>query len=304
MNYQVILSGMILIVFAACIFAKALVLRRRGIRAIVQGPPEKGDFILPVFVIALLYSVLARPLGLPMWDVLVRPFWESSGPGLAGLVLCVLALIGFILSLISFGDSFRVGIDKKTSPELITGGMFAISRNPLYLCFLMFLAGMFLIHHNLLIVIAAFFFAMMIHRQILREESFLKKHSGGEYAAYCEKVHRYLGNNNKLALIKLVHTAIWCVFVIVILYILYAGIFNKVNPMVWFCIVLVIIEGIVLLIFKGKCPFTILGYKYTDNPKTGFDIFLPVWLAKYNKIIFSVIFAIGFILILLRVCVN
>jgi len=157
----------------------------------VQGPPEKGDLLLPVFVIALLYSALARPLGLPMWDVLVRPFWEGAGPGWAGLVLCVLALIGFILSLISFGDAFRVGIDEKAPSELVSGGMFAISRNPLYLCFLLLLAGLFLIHHNLLIAIAAGFFAAMIHRQILREESFLNKHYGEEYAVYCEKVRRY-----------------------------------------------------------------------------------------------------------------
>jgi len=51
---------------------------------------------------------------------------------------------------------------------------------------------MFLIHHNLLITIAAVFFAAMIHRQILREEAFLKKQYGGEYAAYCAKVRRYI----------------------------------------------------------------------------------------------------------------
>ena len=192
MNYQVVLSGIVLLSFAACLIVRAAALRGRGVRALVQGPFEGGDIILPVFAIALLYSALARPLGLPMWDVLVRPFWEGAGRGWAGLVLCVLSLIGFILSLASFGDSFRVGIDEKAPSKLMTGGMFALSRNPMYLCFFILLAGLFLIHHNLLMAIAAVFFAVMIHRQILREEAFLKNHYGEAYAVYCAKVRRYI----------------------------------------------------------------------------------------------------------------
>jgi hypothetical protein len=110
-----------------------------------------------------------------------------------------------------------------------------------------------------------------------------------------------LDDNKKLILIKLIHTAIWCGFVVAILYILYAGIFDSVSMLVWFCIGLVFVEGIILLVCKGKCPFTLLGYKYTNNPRIGFDIFLPVWLAKYNKTIFAVLFSIGFILVLWRV---
>jgi len=191
MNYLVVLSGIIFLLFAACLFTKTAMLRKRGIRAIVQGPFEKGDSVLIVFVIALLYSALARPLGLPMWEVLVRPFWEGTARGWAGLVLCVLALIGFILSLVGFGDSFRVGIDDKNPSKLITGGMFAISRNPIYLCFVILLVGLFLIHSNMLIAATAVFFTVMIHRQILREEAFLEKHYGEEYSVYRKKVRRY-----------------------------------------------------------------------------------------------------------------
>jgi hypothetical protein len=45
------------------------------------------------------------------------------------------ALIGFAVTLKSFGDSFRVGIDEKKPDKLVTSGMFAISRNPIYVCF-------------------------------------------------------------------------------------------------------------------------------------------------------------------------
>jgi len=109
-----------------------------------------------------------------------------------------------------------------------------------------------------------------------------------------------LSNNKKLFVIKFIHTAIWGVMAAAILYILYVGIFNKVGILVWYCIGLILVEGMVLLICKWKCPLTILGYRYTNNRDAGFDIFLPVWLAKNNKIIFSILFSIGLILVLWR----
>jgi len=109
-----------------------------------------------------------------------------------------------------------------------------------------------------------------------------------------------LDSGTKLILVKLIHTVVWCVFASAIFYILYAGIFDRVTILVWFCVGLVFIEGIVLFICKWKCPFTLLGQKYTDNTDIGFDIFLPVWLAKNNKVIFSILFFIGLALVLWR----
>ena len=192
MNYQVLISGVVVLLFIACAVTRTALLRRRGVRAMVFGETDKSDYLLVIGFIALIYSAVARPLGLPMWGMLLKPFWKVSVPGWIGVCLCILALIGLIITLISFGDSFRVGIDEKTPSKLITGGVFAISRNPIYSCFFLMLAGQFLVHRNIVITAAAIFFMAMIHRQILREEKFLKKHYGEEYAAYCEKVRRYI----------------------------------------------------------------------------------------------------------------
>jgi len=105
----------------------------------------------------------------------------------------------------------------------------------------------------------------------------------------------------KLILIKLIHTAIWCVMVAAVFYIIYAGIFDRVSILVWLCIGLIMLECLILLICKWRCPLTLLGRKYTDNPEIGFDIFLPQWLAKHNKVIFSALFIIGVALVLWRV---
>jgi hypothetical protein len=63
---------------------------------------------------------------------------------------------------------------------------------------------------------------------------------------------------------------------------------------------LVLLEGIILLIFNWRCPLTVAGYRYSDTKEVGFDIFIPKWIAKYNKFIFTIIFAAGFVLVFLR----
>jgi hypothetical protein len=106
---------------------------------------------------------------------------------------------------------------------------------------------------------------------------------------------------DKLLSIRFIHTLIWAFFVAVIGYILYSGIANKVNTYTWIGIGLIICEGLILLIFKASCPFTLVARKYSDSEKHNFDIFLPNWLAKYNKLIFTTIYLAGVALVLFRV---
>jgi len=120
----------------------------------------------------------------------------------------------------------------------------------------------------------------------------------------CSNTADMIKNRRKLTAIKLVHTVIWGIMAAAIFYILYAGIFNRVRMLVWLCIGLIIVEGVVLAFFRWRCPLTLQAYKYTDNRDIGFDIFLPAWLAKYNKIIFLIIFIIGVILVFWRVLYN
>ena len=110
--------------------------------------------------------------------------------------------------------------------------------------------------------------------------------------------------NNKLLTIKLIHTIIWSFFVFVIFYILYSGITNTVNTYTWIGIGLIIGEGLVLLVFKMFCQLTLIARKYSDSQKDNFDIFLPNWLAKYNKLIFTSIFIVGLMIVIVRVFQN
>ena len=67
-----------------------------------------------------------------------------------------------------------------------------------------------------------------------------------------------------LRTIKLIHTLIWLFFVAVIFYILYCGIFDTVNVFTWVGVGLVLLEGLVLVVFKMYCPLTLIARKYSD----------------------------------------
>ncbi|GBO51508.1 hypothetical protein APA_472 [Pseudanabaena sp. lw0831] len=96
----------------------------------------------------------------------------------------------------------------------------------------------------------------------------------------------------KLALIKIIHTAIWIFFNFVIFYMLYAAIANKLDIWLWISYGFVFLEGLILLAFKSHCPLNLMARKYTSSTNVNFDIYLPDWLAKYTKLIYTTIFVI------------
>ena len=104
----------------------------------------------------------------------------------------------------------------------------------------------------------------------------------------------------KLNIIKGIHTLIWLFFNAVIFYLYYAVITNRINKWVWMSIGLILLEGFVLLAFKNLCPVTLIARKYSGSTKDNFDIFLPNWLAKYNKLIYTTLFIIVLLILVYR----
>lgn len=110
-----------------------------------------------------------------------------------------------------------------------------------------------------------------------------------------------MGNEKKLFLVKLLHTVIWAFFVVTIFYVVYCGVFDEVKTLTWVAAGLVILEGLVLVIFRMYCPLTLIARRYSNSERDNFDIFLPNWLARHNKRIFTSIFIFGLMLVLWRV---
>ena len=94
-------------------------------------------------------------------------------------------------------------------------------------------------------------------------------------------------SNIKLILSKILHTIIWLFFNGVIFSMLYAAITSKLDIYLWAGYTIIFIEGLVLFMCKNVCPVTMLARKYSKSTRDNFDIYLPNWLAKFNKEIYT-----------------
>lgn len=99
-------------------------------------------------------------------------------------------------------------------------------------------------------------------------------------------------NQSKLIAIKIFHTAIWIFFNILIFYMLYAVSFGETDYRLWIGYALMGIEVIVLLAFRLFYLLPVMARKYSDSSSSNFDIYLPEWLAKYNKQIYTIILVV------------
>jgi hypothetical protein len=102
-----------------------------------------------------------------------------------------------------------------------------------------------------------------------------------------------------LVFIKTLHTVIWAVFAAGITALPFVAWQGKLVP-ASFIIAAVFFEIFILFRNKWSCPLTPWARRYTEDRSPNFDIYLPAWLAQWNKWIFSGIFLIGFFLTLWR----
>ena len=58
---------------------------------------------------------------------------------------------------------------------------------------------------------------------------------------------------------------------------------------------LVGIELVILAVNGCRCPLTAVAARYTADRRSNFDIYLPEWLARYNKVIFGTMLVLGLI---------
>ncbi len=108
----------------------------------------------------------------------------------------------------------------------------------------------------------------------------------------------------RLTIIKAIHTTIWLFFNVVLSYMAYAVIVNKIDYRVWVGLSLIGLEGIILVLFRMSCPLTLIARKYSNSPKDNFDIYLPNWLARNNKLIYTIILGIIVCMLIYRLISN
>jgi protein-S-isoprenylcysteine O-methyltransferase Ste14 len=184
------IAALTIVLLLGMVVTRALLLKRKGIAVMQFGKIDKTDFLIPPFALFYFYLVFANTFN---WSTIItQEFFHSEIIAWFGVFFCLVGLLLLLWSLVSFGQSFRVGIDTDHPDELITTGVFAFSRNPIYGAFAFVLLGQFLIFSNWILLIYTFSAVWLFHRQVLREEEFLKGHYGAEYSEYCKHVRRYL----------------------------------------------------------------------------------------------------------------
>jgi protein-S-isoprenylcysteine O-methyltransferase Ste14 len=195
--FQLAVLAFFLIVF----LGRTLILwLKQGINSFALGAGKKG---LHRFFELALFPWLVLWLLAIMGSALHSPRWLSSAIGTLVLlnslpfqiVGCLLIGFGnflFVWALISFGNSWRVGIDEKRAGTLVTGGVFVFSRNPIFVFLDLYFIGTFLINGTLVFLVFTGVTILGIHYQILQEEKFLAGKYGQTYQEYCSRTGRYI----------------------------------------------------------------------------------------------------------------
>ena len=195
-TFQIVALALFLFIFSA----RSVHLRiRRHISPITLSLHKKGRLGIVEFGLFVAVNLWAAAVLLHTLPLDVQPFpsllrfqlLDSFPAKIAGAAVTALAFVIGGLAVVALGDSWRLGLDDQNPGKLVTTGIYAVSRNPIYLFFDLYFIGTFLINGTLIFLIFALFTIANLHYQILHEERFLAAVHGTAYLAYQARTTRY-----------------------------------------------------------------------------------------------------------------
>ncbi len=95
-----------------------------------------------------------------------------------------------------------------------------------------------------------------------------------------------------LVFVKLAHTVVWAFFAACIFAIPVLAIVGRLR-LAMIASGIVGCEVLVLVANRMRCPLTDVAGKLTAERADNFDIYLPLWLARHNKVLFGTLFVVG-----------
>jgi protein-S-isoprenylcysteine O-methyltransferase Ste14 len=110
---------------------------------------------------------------------------------MTGIVLMPIGALIMIISQLQLGASYRLNLpDAKT--RLVTNGIYALSRNPLYMGLYIMFFAVWLMIPSWIYLFCLMFFVVNYHFKItVLEEPYLQTTFAEDYSDYCQKVNRY-----------------------------------------------------------------------------------------------------------------
>ena len=164
-----------------------LSLHKRGL----LGTMEAALFVgVNLWVVLVLLHVLPLPIQRPEW-LFGTTLIDSFLAKIVGVLLVLAAFLLRTLAMAALGDSWRLGLDEKVPGPLVTTGVYAVTRNPIYLFFNLWFIGTFLLNGTSVFLALALLAFANLHYQILQEEHFLAEVHGTKYERYCRRTPRY-----------------------------------------------------------------------------------------------------------------
>jgi len=185
-----------LIIFYTLFIGRTIWLAINGTKVIVLGGASNKidnlleNLTLPFLILwAILILSMVFNIEFPIiFDLVIKNSYLSY----IGVTLCYMGLVIFLNALISFGKSWRVGIDKDNQGKLVTTGIFKYSRNPIFLFMNIYFIGITLVYPTLIFILMTLIFVIGSHKQILNEEKHLAKIYKEDYLNYKKQTRRYL----------------------------------------------------------------------------------------------------------------
>ena len=155
---------------------------------------DRGVLFVAAFLLALAAPLLDRA-------GVLAPVGPLDGPlgHTLGFVLFFTGLAGTLLSQVAMGASWRIGVDEAERTELVTGGPFALVRNPIFSAMVPSLLGLALLVPNAaaLAGFAALVVALEVQVRLVDEPYLLRTH-GARYADYASRVGRFVPGLGRL----------------------------------------------------------------------------------------------------------
>lgn len=190
MAFQII-AITILLVFYGCYFSKMIIQHNKGIQTNQIGKGKTG--LVRVIELTMKVITIVVPL-VEVASICLNTTPLALEIRIIGIALAIAGDIAFVISVITMKDSWRAGVSKTDKTQLVTNGIYQISRNPAFLGFDLVYIGILLMFFNWILLAVSVLAIIMLHLQIVNvEEDFLVSAFGDEYLEYRKKVRRYLG---------------------------------------------------------------------------------------------------------------
>lgn len=185
----------------AFVLRTVIQLRRTGSSGFkgVSGRPGSPEWLAGVlFVVALLVGAAAPVLALA-GSVGPIEALDTTAAHTAGIVLFVAGLAVTLAAQFAMGSSWRIGVDHGERTDLVTGGPFALSRNPIFAAMIPTGLGLTLMVPSAVAIagLAALVVALQLQVRVV-EEPYLRATHGAAYEAYAARVGRFVPGVGRL----------------------------------------------------------------------------------------------------------